>query len=479
MKKSIMIWMLGIAGMLASCSQDEVLNNSTDNGLSTVTITTTLEGGLKTRATHDADDNVERCLMEVRDTEGTLVGNQYVGIKLGDSYTFALTLPSGVHYNYLFWADDNASYTADDLTAISVAAGKQPGIAYYGKIENQALSQGMNVTLTHAVAKITLSTTGALDAGASATVNIPTYKGFNVSAAADAVVTGTSEATTFNCTHTEAIPADGGEVASFYILAPVSGDVSTATVTYSGQSSTLTNFPLRMNYRTLIKGDVANIGKISASISATLSNNWSDNEDQVFPLMITAENPLTQERIEKALANGNTTLVLKGDLTDNDFTTLNPFVVNDIKTLDMGECNTTEIPEDALWCDNKTIGISTLILPKGLIKIGDRSFYMTKFTSIDLPETLEAIGYNAISFGELTSITIPASVTEIEDYAFSRQTKMTTITFKGTTPPAVKRYAFPFSGVETVFVPAGCKEAYVALAANGLTEDNITELTPE
>lgn len=55
MKKSLSFWMLGIAAMLASCSQNEDLLQGTEsNGNNAVTFTVTLDGGMKTCAYTEA-----------------------------------------------------------------------------------------------------------------------------------------------------------------------------------------------------------------------------------------------------------------------------------------------------------------------------------------------------------------------------------------------------------------------------------------
>ena len=65
MKKSVFL-MLGVAAMLASCSQDEL---GSPQGEGVAVITATVGGGMQTRVpTYDNDDvAVDRCLLEVYD----------------------------------------------------------------------------------------------------------------------------------------------------------------------------------------------------------------------------------------------------------------------------------------------------------------------------------------------------------------------------------------------------------------------------
>lgn len=147
MNKKIAFWMLGFATMLASCSQDEVLQSNDKQ--STVTITAQLDNGIKTRASYAEDDEVQRCILEVQEVNGEEKGEIYEGVAGADNtYTFNLTLKDGQKYDFLFWADDNASYdTESGLASIAVKEGK-PGIAYFGSILNSELSAGMSVSLT-------------------------------------------------------------------------------------------------------------------------------------------------------------------------------------------------------------------------------------------------------------------------------------------------------------------------------------------
>ena len=62
---------------------------------------------------------------------------------------------------------------------------------------------------------------------------------------------------------------------------------------------------------------------------------------------------------------------------------------------------------------------------------------------------------------EVTTVTIPASVTEVEDYAFFGCENLTVVTFKGETPPSIGSCAFESQGdAVTVNVPKGCKDEY-------------------
>lgn len=463
MRKSIFLSMLGIAAMLASCSSDEGLQNATDNGLSTVTITAQLNDGIKTRATYDADDAVQRCIVEVRETGSNTAGTQYPGTLDGSTYKFNLSLKSGVNYDFLFWADDNKSYSTNDLTAVTLSteASGKPGIAYYGCLLDKPLTAGMTVDLTHAVAKVTLKTTGTLPTGKTVKVNIPTYAGFDVKSG----VTGSSAPQDFTAEYGAEISND--EVFSFYVLAATESELVDATVSCDVESTTLTYVPLQMNYRTVLEGDVANINKATGDITATIVSDWAGtNDTQTFP-QINLKNgeSLTPEMITAAISNGK--LIIKGDMTDADLETLGNYIKANptaVSTLDMGDCTATAIPDEFLYATEgqsvTDVTISTLVLPKGTTSIGARAFANLKITSLTLPETLETINDNAFLFGDLTTLTIPASVTTLRSQAFFYQHDLKSVYFEGTTPPSFSGNVFNSNNV-TIYVPADSKDVYI------------------
>ena len=155
MRRKLSILMLGIAVMLASCSQSEEMlqTGHTD----TVTFTASLENGMslrpaKTRGVTDpTDETITRAVLEIYDAQDEPVGNRIEGIINGDEISFTALLERGESYTCLFWADGGeGTYDITDLKAI--ARGANPTIAYYAKEEITASDVALNVTLTHAVA---------------------------------------------------------------------------------------------------------------------------------------------------------------------------------------------------------------------------------------------------------------------------------------------------------------------------------------
>lgn len=472
MKKNISLWMLGIAAMLASCNQNEELLQ-TGNELSAVTITAQLGDAISTRATHDIDDDVQRCVVEVRPAGSTEAGTHYDGVVEDGSYKFTLTLQAGRKYDFLFWADDNASYNTTDLTAVTLNENAKPGIAYFGSLINQELTSGMTVELTHAVAKVTLRTTGTLETGKTVTVNLPTYSGFDVKTGA---VTGASAAQDFTAGYDAAIT--DAEVYSFYVLAAKDGELaSTTTISCDGESTTLTNVPLQMNYRTVLQGDIAGIGKVNGDITATIVKEWAGDKDtQFFPqLHVETAGSVTPDMIESALAGNNGRLVVTGTINAADIQTISAFhSANAISVLDMGGCQSqdSEIPENS-FRNNLTI----IILPEGITTIGKNAFASNySMSSLTLPQSLENIGESSFRYGKLTELVIPAKVTKIEDFAFQYQNDLKTITFEGQTPPSSVNQlskALPSTARPIIYVPKGCVETY----KTAISEDYHNKIT--
>ena len=110
MKKRQNFLMLAAAALLASCSQDDALQNTvnTNEGLKPMTITASLPtDGMQTRATGDAA--ATRCYMQILNGDGTeLEDGNSKPIPMdpdGGSFTTTVFLKGDNTYDFLFWAD--------------------------------------------------------------------------------------------------------------------------------------------------------------------------------------------------------------------------------------------------------------------------------------------------------------------------------------------------------------------------------------
>lgn len=89
--------------------------------------------------------------------------------------------------------------------------------------------------------------------------------------------------------------------------------------------------------------------------------------------------------------------------------------------------------------------ITSVVLPEGLISIGQNAFaFINTFSQITLPSTLQYILMNAFSGCGLTSVTIPENVKGIGVSAFISSSSLATVTFEPTTPPRVGGNAFEY-----------------------------------
>ena len=117
-------------------------------------------------------------------------------------------------------------------------------------------------------------------------------------------------------------------------------------------------------------------------------------------------------------------------------------------------------------------GLVGITFPSTLTAIGQDAFRgCINLKSIDLPDGLTIIAWGTFLSSGLTSIVIPASVNTINDWAFYN-CPLTTITFKGKTPPTINGTNV-FSGVPSgvvIKIPPGADlDEYVdALAGKGL-----------
>ena len=115
------------------------------------------------------------------------------------------------------------------------------------------------------------------------------------------------------------------------------------------------------------------------------------------------------------------------------------------------------------------INCASVTLPSTLKTITNSALEECAFTSIDLPEGLEAIDMYAFFGSKLTSLVIPSTVTKLGYSAFAYNEDLEVITMLPTTPPTLEA-ELPFGECEAltaIYVPTGCAAAYQA--ADGWT----------
>ena len=207
--------MLGIAAMLASCSQNEELfTDKGNNTVQQVTFTLATDEKPQTRATTDG----LRYVVAVYDEAGTTEVKQETTF---ENNSFTILLPPGT-YKCLFWADyGSTNYDATDLTSVKELKSTEADANAEAFYANQSIkvSNGnqVNVTLNRAVAKVILRETDVLEPG-SMTVTYSRPLSFNV---ADGTTTGTeSDTKTLSIANEIQGTTDSPvEIGSFYVLA--------------------------------------------------------------------------------------------------------------------------------------------------------------------------------------------------------------------------------------------------------------------
>lgn len=133
-------------------------------------------------------------------------------------------------------------------------------------------------------------------------------------------------------------------------------------------------------------------------------------------------------------------------------------------------------------------------LPAGLTEIGTYCFMNTALKQMNMKDTqikiipesafdgcknlkevtfpsgLVTIGENALNECSFTSITLPASLTEIQGFAFLSCDNLRFVTCEATTPPTLGRMVFP-NKVYQLTVPNGYVDTYKATSWNNYFEN--------
>lgn len=157
-------------------------------------------------------------------------------------------------------------------------------LAWAGKESAAWNANGVSCTLQHVVSRITLTTTTALSVSGTnpLTLTVPTtFTAYNV-LNLEPVETATSDFTyTFiPKTISGASETTPVQIGRFYAL--VGKEPQVLKLHYDGplgnSEDQIPNVPLAPNTHVVLKGDVANFGLVSGTITATVDNDWTDQE---------------------------------------------------------------------------------------------------------------------------------------------------------------------------------------------------------
>ena len=281
--------MLAAAALLASCSQDDALQNTVHNneGLKPMTITAKVPTeGMQTRAA--GDEAATRCYMQILKGDGTeLEGDNSKPIEMtpdGKSFSTTVYLNGSETYDFLFWADTEATDAAapEDLRAVEYTNGKT--IAWAGNdLDKMWTADGVSVTLSHVVSRVTVITTSYF-AGSEAwpfIVTVPTvYNKYNV--AEGAVVEDSKDSDGYKLNVTDREYEADTEVCHFYVLGGDETSQEQLTLQYKGPYENpvipFSNVPLLANYHITLKGDIYNAGLVEGNIKASITTGWTTPE---------------------------------------------------------------------------------------------------------------------------------------------------------------------------------------------------------
>ena len=267
--------MLGIAAMLASCSQNEELfSDKGNNTVQQVTFTLAPDEKPQTRATTDG----LRYVVAVYDEAGTTEVKQETTF---ENNSFTILLPPGT-YKCLFWADyGSTNYDATDLTSVKELKSTEADANAEAFYANQSIkvSNGnqVNVTLNRAVAKVILRETDVLEPG-SMTVTYSRPLSFNV---ADGTTTGTeSDTKTLSIANEIQGTTDSPvEIGSFYVLASADEAHLDNFITKSNEEAkTISNVPVHANYQTYITGKYG--AKVNQQFLIDVNTTWSTSDKE-------------------------------------------------------------------------------------------------------------------------------------------------------------------------------------------------------
>ena len=267
--------MLGIAAMLASCSQNEELfSDKGNNTVQQVTFTLATDEKPQTRATTDG----LRYVVAVYNEAGTTEVKQETTF---ENNSFTILLPPGT-YKCLFWADyGSTNYDATDLTSVKELKSTEADANAEAFYANQSIkvSNGnqVNVTLNRAVAKVILRETNVLEPG-SMTVTYSRPLSFNV---ADGTTTGTeSDTKTLSIANEIQGTTDSPvEIGSFYVLASADeANLDNFITKYNEEEKTISNVPVQANYQTYITGKYG--AKVNQQFLIDVNTTWSTSDKE-------------------------------------------------------------------------------------------------------------------------------------------------------------------------------------------------------
>ena len=275
---------LAAAVLLASCSQDEVMTASPD-GLVPVTLSAAVGDGVQTRTATEGE--AKRCVIQILEKNGD-GWSDAIGLGLeknpidvepdvNNPAQFTLTdvlLNPDKEYTFLFWADeDKGFYDASNLKNVKIVNGNATNIAWQGKATWDKTGSSITAELTHAVAKVTLQSTAAVESGRKFVLsNLTEYNGFDVLA-------GTANGEIVTSGHEGTGTGASGDLLSFYALVTDENQELKLTSGEGGGVVSISNVPLAPNTHVILKGNVQDAGWTTVNFTTSVDEIWSNDEN--------------------------------------------------------------------------------------------------------------------------------------------------------------------------------------------------------
>lgn len=343
--KKFLLSMLGAIAALTSCQKDADMAMDDTDGVVDVTVTAAMEGAnVATRVIEDKGTgaSVDRCIMEVYLTDGTLYKRMVVEPEVADQESgerevkFDLRLVSSKSYEFLLWADKDAditedadyeSYNGEERAAgegdkhyttidglkkittsyINFEGSDETRDAFYGSIPTTEItsSTALSVDLTRPFGQLNVSThltdvsSDMCPKYVKISYNTEVATSFNV---ADGSIDDEEE---LNWSKTAAVVdsnlsqlnAESVHLSTDYIFAPTNDEkmlLDFEMSFYSDESTLITandnftNIPLQRNYRTNVSGELlTKQGTINVSINPTFEE--PDNTKDVTEVASVAD----------------------------------------------------------------------------------------------------------------------------------------------------------------------------------------------
>ena len=275
---------LAAAVLLASCSQDEVMTASPD-GLVPVTLSAAVGDGVQTRTATEGE--AKRCVIQILEKNGD-GWSDAIGLGLeknpidvepdvNNPAQFTLTdvlLNPDKEYTFLFWADeDKGFYDASNLKNVKIVNGNATNIAWQGKATWDKTGSSITAELTHAVAKVTLQSTTAVESGRKFVLsNLREYNGFDV-------MNGTANGDIVTPGHEGTGTGALGDLLSFYALVTDENQELKLTSGEGGGVVSISNVPLAPNTHVILKGNVQDAGWTTVNFTTSVDEIWSNDEN--------------------------------------------------------------------------------------------------------------------------------------------------------------------------------------------------------